>query len=338
MPTPSQGRYWLLTIPKEDFQPDQFSNDERLTAIIGQLEVAPTTGYEHWQLCVCFPKKLRLRGVQAIFGQRCHAELSRSAAAQAYCCKEETAIEGTRFSFGKFPNARTTKRDWEQIREAAKDGKFDQIDPDIYFRYYGNMKKIHVDNLKPQLIEREIVVYWGKTGTGKSHRAWEEAGMDAYPKTPTTKFWDGYSGQEHVVIDEFRGQVDISHVLRWFDKYPTIVEVKGSSCVFRAKKIWITSNLDPREWYPNLDEETKKALLRRLKITHFTDLRPEPPAPPPPTLPSPYDLWTEVLLEAGPSKRVDLPVLPQTCTHCGGIYEGKWSGLCKDCEDKLHPS
>jgi len=35
---------------------------------------------------------------------------------------------------------------------------------------------------------------------------------------------DGYRGQEHVVFDEFRGGIDISHVLRWFDRYPVIVE------------------------------------------------------------------------------------------------------------------
>lgn len=119
------------------------------------------------------------------------------------------------------------------------------------------------------MMEREVVVYWGVTGSGKSHRAWQEAGLDAYPKTPTTKFWDGYQGQKHVVIDEFRGAVDISHVLRWFDKYPVIAEVKCSSVVIKAEKIWITSNLHPKDWYPNLDEETKQALLRRLKITHF---------------------------------------------------------------------
>lgn len=93
--------------------------------------------------------------------------------------------------------------------------------------------------------------------------------MEAYPKTPTTKFWDGYRGEEHVVIDEFRGNIDISHLLRWLDRYPCIIEVKGSSLVLRAKHIWITSNLDPRQWYPLVDPDTVEALLRRLAITYF---------------------------------------------------------------------
>lgn len=75
--------------------------------------------------------------------------------------------------------------------------------------------------------------------------------------------------QEHVVLDEFRGAIDISHLLRWFDRYPVIVEVKGSAVVLKAKKIWITSNISPDDWYPDLDAETKAALRRRLTITHF---------------------------------------------------------------------
>lgn len=123
--------------------------------------------------------------------------------------------------------------------------------------------------MQPIGIERQCFVYWGRTGTGKSRLAWERAGTDAYPKDPRTKFWDGYQGQLHVVVDEFRGGIDISHLLRWLDRYPVIVEIKGSSVVLKATSVWITSNVNPEDWYPLLDNETKQALLRRLTITHF---------------------------------------------------------------------
>jgi hypothetical protein len=123
-----------------------------------------------------------------------------------------------------------------------------------------------MDNLQPIAQERQVVVYWGPTGAGKSRRAWDEATLDAYPKDPRTKFWDGYRGQENVVIDEFRGGIDIGHLLRWCDRYPVNVEIKGSAVTLKAKKIWITSNLSPNQWYPDLDQETTQALLRRLTI------------------------------------------------------------------------
>jgi len=61
----------------------------------------------------------------------------------------------------------------------------------------------------------------------------------------------------------------VAHILRWFDRYPVIVEVKGSSVVLSAKKVWITSNLSPDQWYPNLDVVTRAALMRRLTITEM---------------------------------------------------------------------
>lgn len=113
------------------------------------------------------------------------------------------------------------------------------------------------------------MVLWGPTGTGKSRTAWKLAGMGAYPKDPRTKFWDGYRDQTNVVIDEFRGAIDLSHILRWTDRYPVIVEVKGSSTVLTATTLIVTSNLNPNLWYPNLDNESFMALLRRLVVIHF---------------------------------------------------------------------
>lgn len=174
----------------------------------------------------------------------------------------------SRFELGAKPIQRNNPKDWEAIRNSAKRGQLDDIPADVYVRSYNSLKRIATDHLEPCAIEREVTVYWGPTGVGKSRRAWEEAGLDAYPKDPNTKFWDGYQSHKHIVMDEFRGRIDISHMLRWLDRYPTIVEIKGGATALRAEKIWITSNLDPREWYPTLDDSTKEALLRRLNIVH----------------------------------------------------------------------
>lgn len=164
---------------------------------------------------------------------------------------------------------RNSKVDWDSAWESAKKGKFEEIPANVRINSYNALCRIAKDNMVAEPMERTVEVFWGKTGTGKSRRAWEEAGWDAYPKIPSTKFWDGYNGQDHVVIDEFTGQIGIEHLLRWCDRYPVSVETKGSATVFRAKKIWITSNIDPRDWYPQAPESQKEALLRRLRITHY---------------------------------------------------------------------
>lgn len=151
----------------------------------------------------------------------------------------------------------------------AKSNDFDRIPASIRVQSYRTLRAIAADFARPVAMERSCHVFWGKTGTGKSRRAWEEAGEDAYTKDPNSKFWCGYTGQESVVIDEFRGKIDISHLLRWLDRYPVNVEIKGSSVPLMAKTIWITSNVSVDFWYPELDVETVLALKRRLNIVHF---------------------------------------------------------------------
>lgn len=120
-------------------------------------------------------------------------------------------------------------------------------------------------------MDRSTIVLWGETNVGKSTTAWKYAGWDAYPKDPRSKFWCGYQGQENVVIDEFRGGIDIAHMLRILDKFPMIIELKGYSTVLKAKNIWITSNLHPKDWYPDLDRNTYMAFARRLRVLKFPE-------------------------------------------------------------------
>jgi len=258
----AQGKYWCITIKENDFEPELLDG---LQWIKGQLEEGEG-GFRHWQIVCCSQKKLRLGGIKSIFGNTSHCELSRSSAANDYVWKEETRIEGTQFEIGSQPRNRNNPKHWQEIWEAAKIGDLESIPYDIRVQNYRTIRSIASDYAQPIAMERQCMVFWGATGTGKSRRAWAEAGIDAYPKDPRTKFWCGYRGQERVVIDEFRGGIDIAHFLRWLDRYPVIVEIKGGSMVFFAKQIWITSNIHPRQWYPELDEATYLALERRLII------------------------------------------------------------------------
>lgn len=260
-----QARYWICTVPRDDWEPCLPSG---AAWIIGQPELGES-GYRHWQLMVSFPAKKSLAQVKECFGlQGMHAEPTRSAAAETYVRKEETR-DGEPFEFGSRVFRRSSSTDWERVKTLAQRGELDLVPPDIYVRYYRTLQCIAADHDQPVSLEKHVVVYYGSTGTGKSRRAFEEAGSLCYVKDPRSKFWCGYRGESSVVFDEFRGGIDVSHMLRWLDRYPVRVELKGSSAPLKAEKIWITSNLHPSEWYPELDGETKKALLRRLEITYF---------------------------------------------------------------------
>lgn len=177
MPSP-QGCFWLLTIPHHLFLP--YLPDETVW-IKGQLEQGEDTGYLHWQLVVKFKRSVRLRAVKQIFGDSVHAELTRSAAAESYVWKDETSVGGTRFELGE-KSIKRGREFWENTLALAKDGRLDEIDPDVYIRYNAALHRIASYNMRPVPILREVYVFWGRTGLGKSRRAWEEAGMDAYDK------------------------------------------------------------------------------------------------------------------------------------------------------------
>jgi len=260
-----KARSWILTIPQHHFVPYL---PPGVAYIKGQLEEGGEQGYLHWQLVVHYGTQVRRSHVLKTFGPF-HVEPTKSEAAEDYVWKDETSVEGTRFQLGTRPFKRNSATDWAVVVSSARNGDLDAIPPDVFVRYYSNLKRIAVENAKPVGIVKRCRVYWGKTGVGKSRKAWEEATIDAYPKDPNTKFWDGYRGQSNVVIDEFRGTINISHLLRWLDRYPLLLEVKGSMVVCKATNVWITSNLHPREWYPGLDDVTVQALLRRLEVTEI---------------------------------------------------------------------
>lgn len=265
-----QSHWWIGTIPHHEFFPYLPSGCE---FIRGQLELAES-GFLHWQLVVRTSTKRRLGWLRETFGPF-HWESTRSNAAISYVWKEDTRVAGTQFELGERPMRRNSKVDWEAIWQILiQNGKLSEVPASIRICNYSNLRRIIADHAPAIAQERVVHVFWGATGTGKSRDAWEQAGLQAYPKAPTTKFWDGYHGQEHVVIDEFRGSIEISHLLRWFDRYPVYVEIKGSSVPYQVKTIWITSNLEPRSWYPELDSATLEALMRRLRVVHYDRLVP----------------------------------------------------------------
>lgn len=259
-----KARYWLLTVPEQDFAVwDELPG--QLAYLKGQKECGGTTGYVHWQLLAVFTRVTCLRSVKQVFGDRAHCEPSRSAAASDYVWKDDTSIEGTRFEKGRLPISRARTQDWDRVWDQAKVGQFEEIPKDILIRHYSSIKRIRVDAMQPCFRpEINVNVHWGVSGAGKTKRCWDEAGIEAYVKNPNTKWWDGYRGQKNVIIDEFVGRIDLSYLLLWFDKYPCIAEVKGYSVPLEAINFWVTSNIDPKDWYQDENEARKAALTRRL--------------------------------------------------------------------------
>jgi len=259
-----QFRWWIATIPREDWTPALPPGCDYLR---GQPELGEG-GFSHWQVVCHWGRKSTLTSVKRSFCSTAHLEPTRSSAALAYVWKEESR-DGEPFEFGTKPLDRTSSADWDAIWDSATRGDLLSIPSDVRVRCYTTLRKISCDFAQPIGGIRTAICFWGRTGSGKSRRAFMEAGNEAYFKDPRSKFWCGYSGQESVIIDEFRGAIDIAHILRWLDRYPVMVETKGSAVPLRATKFWFTSNVHPRYWFQELDTPTYEALERRLEIVEI---------------------------------------------------------------------
>jgi len=155
-----------------------------------------------------------------------------------------------------------------------KEGKSENDIKEYSFRLWSN----HMMDISNEIADRQgqrswktkVVVIWGSTGIGKS-RWCQQTFPEAYWK-PKGKWWNGYAGQETVVMDDFYGWLEIDCLLRVCDRYPLIIEKKGSVVQFLAKRIIFTSNRPWSEWYKAWRPEHLNAMRRRIEFEFHGDL------------------------------------------------------------------
>jgi len=265
----------------------QLALDEKspnLRYCVYQQEKCPETGRLHLQGYIELLSPTRLAAVKIILGDpSAHLEKRRGTREQArsYSMKEETRITGP-WEIGTWTGGgQGVRTDIQSLQSALDSGASMQSISDTHFPLFLKYQKGIQSYMNLKIPDRELTtfatVYWGPTGTGKSWRALQEAGANAYWKDPTTTWWDGFSGVDNVVVDEFTGQWPIEYLLRILDKYPLQVQIKGGMVKFAAPHLWLTSNLDPEEWYPTAKSSQRDALRRRLtNVVQLVDVYIEP--------------------------------------------------------------
>lgn len=235
----------------------------------------------HLQIHVEFNRPVRHGGVKRALGcDYLHIEETRSrAASYAYCTKEETREDGP-WEFGVLGDKQGNRADIEALKDSLDEGKGDK---DLWEEHFGSMLRYHkavgvyrllrMSGSRPQ---PRVRVYHGPPGTGKSHRAFQEASELGQPYFVMfgqgNTWWDGYDGRSPVIFDDFYDQIDVNMMKRILDKYPLQVQVKGGVLAFAPTDIWITSNHTPDEWWletRSVKLIDRQAILRRIHETDY---------------------------------------------------------------------
>lgn len=143
-----------------------------------------------------------------------------------------------------------------------------------FIKYQKGIIQYKFLNQEPRTWETECIVYWGKSGSGKTRKVYDENEVSTVYAHPGGQWFDGYDSEEVVLFDDFGGhEFKLTYLLKLMDRYPMKVPIKGAFVQWVPRKIYFTSNLHPKEWYPNILDEHKNALLRRIKlIIHFDSL------------------------------------------------------------------
>lgn len=276
---------WCFTVNDD---PDQFrlrlepllESIEQLRYICGQLEVGEDTGHLHFQGYLQLKNVQRLSWLKNNIHPTAHFEIQKAKfndEARDYTRKEETRAEGTVWlEYGNYNKGRCKggtcgkRNDLEAFKNAILSGMNieDLLDNGFtkelarYPKFYHMVRGIK----EPEREEVTVELYFGEPGTGKTRKAREEnPGIYTVPLTTGTMWFDGYDGQEVALIDDFCGKkskVPLDYTLRLLDRYPVQIPCKGAFIWWVPKKVIITTNIHPENWY---DWHTRRRQWEALK-------------------------------------------------------------------------
>ena len=202
-------------------------------------ERCPTTNREHYQGFAIFNRTCRIPKAKQWIGggNGTHLEPRRGTRDEArdYCRKSD----GEFVEWGQFESL-TEKDLFKMPIEFLKNSY-----PAFYCRYHRGLEKL--SDKGPKWREVTVHILWGPTGSGKTREVMEKDNV--YKIDPPYQWWDGYMGEEILLIDDYRHRaIDRGYLLNLLDGYRLRLETKGSHTWAMWKEVWITTNFDPDTW------------------------------------------------------------------------------------------
>lgn len=260
------------------FQEEINFDESRVTYIIYHREKCPTTGKYHFHIYVEFDKQYVFSTIKDIFNDNTiHIERRRGTVTQAidYVLKDKNEFEPIEHGERKVQGKR---KDLEVVYDAIRSGAslIDVADehPATYIRNFRGIANVKflTDQEKTQSFRAvETTVLHGPAGCGKTRYVYDQHGYtNVYKLDAGNNVWfDGYNGQDILLIDDFYGWIKYGQLLNILDGYPLRLDVKGSHTWAYWTKVYITSNKPPAEWY---SQGMTPALKRRLtNVTQMSD-------------------------------------------------------------------
>ncbi len=298
----TQGRKWQITLNNpldKDYSHDniklKLSSLKALIYYCMADEIGLETQTPHTHIYIAAQSAIRFSTIKKRFPES-HVEQAFGSSQEnrdyilksgkwAEDSKSETSIEGSFEEWGEMPLERPgTRSDLDFLYQLVKDGKsnFEILEENSdYLLRLTDIERVRqtvrAEEFRTKFREMQVTYLWGKTGTGKTRFVMEREGYAAvYRVTEYEHPFDGYAGQETLVLDEYRSQLKISELLNLLDGYPLELRCRYSNKVACFDTVYIISNIDLSKQYLSIQVDqpaTWAALLRRIHkvIKFFSD-------------------------------------------------------------------
>ena len=274
MPKGQNSRTWCFTNFNLEFDYQAYLDSTTAEYVAYGLETCPTTQRQHHQGYVYFTEKRgSIKNIAKELGG-CHVEPCKGSLQQNedYCSKQGDLVEfGAKPQQGKRTDVATAI---QAIQEGVMTADEMAVEhPTLYQQYGRTLSKAEDVILRKRFRTEMTKGIWihGPTGSGKSHEAFQGFTPETHYvwKLNEKSGWqDGYSGQETVIINDFRGEIPYNEMLQLVDKWPHSVPRRGREpAPFLAKTVIVTSSLEPAQVYNRRAAEDKlEQLLRRFEV------------------------------------------------------------------------
>lgn len=259
--------HWCFTLNNPDGNLDVTLNNDAVRYATWQMEMGDE-GTNHFQGYLELQRSQRIEWLARLI-PGAHFERRRGTREQArsYARKDDTRIEGP-WEIGQWDaGGQGNRTDIAAFKQAVDSGKkdlelWDEM-PGMYLRYEKMLSKIRSLKQPRRNWKTHVTLVYGNPGLGKSYWCRQQA-PDAYWKAPNNKWFDTYDRHEDVVMDDYKAWLPWSTILQLMDEGPCKVESKGSFCEFLARRMFITTNFLPSDWYNSSEDSKQKYPIRAL--------------------------------------------------------------------------
>lgn len=262
--TTPKMRHYCLTF----FTEPRITDMTGIRYFIAGKETCPTTQKIHWQAYIELYNSQRFSWIKKTFNDKTvHIEKREGTREEArdYCKKENQFVE-----HGKWIKGQGHRTDLEEIGLSLTSGEATINDimensPATYCQYRNGLKDLAALGTKKKtknFRELEVVLITGPTGCGKTREAMVES--EYRIQGTQLAWWQDYSQEKIICIDEYNNDVGITEMLNILDGYQLRLNVKGSHTYANWNKVYITTNLKPNQIHENAKKAHRDALFRRI--------------------------------------------------------------------------